>query len=221
VRKELLHTHTIRQERTHFVEKQEKASTACTMNNDPRRRLSRPEVTGISAIFNPRKLRRNSTAVTSQLLGATGRHPSVVVTDDNLEVEFGLGPSSCMIASLTGGGSGMANGPHNQGAGGGGGGGLASGPGPGPGGLGLGSSQGSSVPLLSDAQLQGANNSIVTIESTLINSSQQLQRGQDPNAANNNNTNLKPIAKTIATIRRALFSKTARKVSIHFYKFLS
>lgn len=186
------------------------------MNNDPRRRLSRPEVTGISAIFNPRKLRRNSTAVTSQLLGATGRHPSVVVTDDNLEVEFGLGPSSSMIASLTGGGSGMANGPHNQGAGGGGGGGgLASGPGPGPGGVNLGgSSQGSSVPLLSDAQLQGANNSIVTIESTLINSSQQLQRGQDPNAANNNNTNLKPIAKTIATIRRALFSKTARKVSI-------
>ncbi len=185
------------------------------MNNDPRRRLSRPEVTGISAIFNPRKLRRNSTAVTSQLLGATGRHPSVVVTDDNLEVEFGLGPSSSMIASLTG-GSGMANGPHNQGAGGGGG--LASGPGPGPGGVNLGvSSQGSSVPLLSDAQLQGANNSIVTIESTLINSSQQLQRGQDPNAANNNNTNLKPIAKTIATIRRALFSKTARKVSVYFF----
>lgn len=163
------------------------------MNNDPRRRLSRPEVSGISAIFNPRKLRRNSTAVTSQLLGATGRHPSVVVTDDNFEVEFG--PSSSMI----GGGGGMANGPHNTGGGGGGGSGVgASGLAGGGVGGGVnigGSSQGSSVPLLSDAQLQGGGNSIVTIESTLINSSQQLQRQQDP-SANNNNTNLKPIAKT-------------------------
>ncbi|CAG7821573.1 unnamed protein product, partial [Allacma fusca] len=172
------------------------------MNNDPKRRLSRPEVSGISAIFNPRKLRRSSTAI-SQLLGSTGRPPSVVITDDNLsEIEYGC-------SSMVGVGVGMANGPHGRdfnvsvtgGAGG-----LSAG--------GLGGSTASmhcgpasSTPLLADVQQQSGQ--IVTVESSLINNPSQPNVQQPVPGANN--TNLKPIAKTIATIKRAIFSKTARK----------
>jgi len=199
------------------------------MNNDPRRRLSRPELPGISAIFNPRKLRRNSTAV-SQLLSGTSRHPSVVVTDDNAaEVDFFFSSMSAGLPhnphsshtnlSSTGGGvggglgppTGMANGPPHSSSN------LPMGSSSGGGGVGsssvgggCGGSSSSSVPLLSD------QHNIVTIESSLS-SAQHQQHPSSSSTGNNsgqNNTNIKPIAKTIATIRRALFSKTARKVSM-------
>ncbi|XP_035705182.1 uncharacterized protein LOC110847140 isoform X1 [Folsomia candida] len=173
------------------------------MNNDPRRRLSRPELSGISAIFNPRKLRRNSTAV-SQLLSGTSRHPSVVVTDDNAaDVDFFFSSMSGLGLHAGSSFAGMANGGQSVAS--------LTGGGSAGGGGGCGSP---SVPLLSDhPHGSGGGNNIVTIESSLstpqLHHSQQQQRGGD---APPNNANIKPIARTIATIKRALFSKTARKL---------
>ena len=188
------------------------------------RRLS--EVTGISAIFNPRKHRRNSAAVSQLLseLGPGGRNPSVVVTDDdqNQSCEDLTFPPRAVSFERSNTSLGLlGNGPAmNRGETSGGGRGISS--------AGSGTSA-SSVPLLADVQAQSGNSShaIVTIESSLIHQSSidrpgggslhghghhGLRDSRDRESNNNNNTHLKPIAKTFATIRRAIFSKTARKV---------
>lgn len=190
------------------------------MNNDQKRRASRPEVSGISAIFNPRKLRRNSTAV-SQLLGSNRpRTPSVIVTDDDnideLLASFAnnnYNPSNRRRSSGSGAGcSGTAGSSSNMG----------NGPQGGEMGSTSATGQASSVPLLADVQSQMGHSleNPSFLQSSSAASYHQYQQSSNTSAQqgsssnnNNNNANLKPIAKTISNIRRALFSKTARKVS--------
>ena len=202
---------------------------------DPKRRFSRPELpSGISAIFNPRKLRRNSTAV-SQLLEQQqlqSHPPSVVVTGGEagfcIGEEYNLGSTSSLYTR-------MANGPpmsqsqqmaHHSGheAGGGveGGGGRR---------VQIGSASSgtsaASVPLLTDVQFAHGSGShrgggLISQQSleqmnAAAASSGHNYQSQSHNAANNNNNTSggtrKPITRTLTTIRHAIFSKTARKVS--------
>lgn len=171
------------------------------------RRLS--EVSGgISAIFNPRKHRRNSAAV-SQLSGEAGgssggRNPSVLVTDDDCdELNLQFPVRRAVTFERTPGGG--VNGPMSVES--------SSGRRTGLSSAGSGTSA-SSVPLLADVQAQSSN-AIVTLESSLIHQSSIDRSNHHRDSIhnnNNNNTHLKPIAKTFGTIRRAIFSKTARKV---------
>lgn len=133
---------------------------------------------------------------------------SVVVTDDNAaDVDFFFSSMSGLGLHAGSSFAGMANGGQSVAS--------LTGGGSAGGGGGCGSP---SVPLLSDhPHGSGGGNNIVTIESSLstpqLHHSQQQQRGGD---APPNNANIKPIARTIATIKRALFSKTARKVRLLF-----
>lgn len=177
---------------------------------DPKRRFSRPELpSGISAIFNPRKLRRNSTAI-SQLINeqqAAGQPPSLSEQQhrqDSFGDDYNLGGSTSSLYMR------MANGPpassyHGSN--------ISEGRRVHIGSASSGASA-SSVPLLTEMQAHGSGMMTSFDGSSSgphhIHYSQQLQQNNNNNPSSNQNS--KPLTRTLAAIRRAIFSKTARKV---------